>query len=235
MGVRPALVGVRYGRERYRCHAAIERHRHDFGYVAVVLAGGYVEAGDRGRRRVSAGDLLVHEPFETHRNLMEGAGAEVLNLPLPQGVALPPSARASDPDLLARLCERDPAEAAEALADMLAAGPDAMVDWPDLLAADCLEGRPFNLADWARSHGLAPATVSRGFARVYGVPPARYRAEARSRRAWREVMAGSDPLASIALATGFADQAHMTRSVAGITGLPPARWRRQGQIRSRPA
>jgi transcriptional regulator GlxA family with amidase domain len=48
-------------------------------------------------------------------------------------------------------------------------------------------------------------------------------------------MAGSDPLAGIALATGFADQAHMTRSIAGITGLAPARWRKQGQIRSRPA
>lgn len=235
MGVKPALVGIRYGRERYRCNAAIERHRHDFGYVAVVLAGSYVEAGDCGRRRVAAGDLLVHAPFETHRNHMEGEGAEVLNLPVPPGAALPPAARAADPDLLARLCERDPAEAADALESMLVAGPEAMDDWPDLLAADCLQGRPFALADWARSHGLAPATVSRGFARIYGVSPARYRAEARSRRAWSEIMSGSEPLATIALAAGFADQAHMTRSVAGITGLPPARWRRQGQIRSRPA
>ena len=46
-------------------------------------------------------------------------------------------------------------------------------------------------------------------------------------------MSGSDLLVTIALAAGFADQAHMTRSVAGITGLPPARWRREGQIRSR--
>jgi AraC-like DNA-binding protein len=176
MGVSPYLVAVRYGRERYLRHAAIERHRHDFGYVAVVLAGAYVEAGDRGRRRVEAGDLLVHEPFETHRNQMDSEGAEVLNLPLPAGAALPAAARAADPDLLARLCERDPAQAAEALESMLVAGPVAMHDWPDLLAADCLEGRPFRLSDWARRHGLAPATVSRGFARVYGVSPARYRA-----------------------------------------------------------
>lgn len=231
---RPSLIAVRYGRERYRRHAAIERHRHDLGYVAVVMAGGYVEAGDRGRRRVEAGDVLVHEPFETHRNLMEGEGAEVLNLPLPAGIDLPAAARTSDPDLLARLCERNPAEAAEALSFGLALGPDTMDDWPDLLAAVCSQGSPFRLSDWARDHGLAAATVSRGFARIYGVSPARYRAEARSRRAWRDVMAGSDPLASIALATGFADQAHMTRSIARITGLPPARWRRQGQIRSRP-
>jgi AraC-like DNA-binding protein len=235
MGVTPALVPVRYGRERYRCHAAIERHRHDFGYVALVLAGSYVEAGDRGRRRVVAGDLLVHEPFETHRNLMEGDGAEVLNLPLPAGVKLPAAARTADPDLLARLCERSPAEAADALACGLSAGPEAMGDWPDLLAADCLGGRPFRLSDWARRHGLAPATVSRGFARIYGVSPARYRAEARSRRAWSAIVSGSDPLATIALAAGFSDQAHMTRSIAGLTGRSPGGWRRQGQIRSRPA
>jgi AraC-like DNA-binding protein len=231
----PELVGVRYGRERYRRHAAIERHRHDFGYVAIVLEGGYVEAGDRGRRRVAAGDLLVHEPFETHRNLMEGKGAEVLNLPLPDGIVLPASARASDPDLLARLCERSPIEAAEALAGALSEGPEAMDDWPDLLAAACREGKPFRLGDWALRHGLAAATVSRGFARVYGVSPARYRLEARSRRAWHEIIGGAEPLATVALASGFADQAHMTRSVASVTGDPPGRWRKQGQKGSRPA
>ena len=77
--------------------------------------------------------------------------------------ALPCRRRRGRPiHLLAWLCERDPARAAEAFELMLIAGPEAMDDWPDLLAADCLEGRPFALADWARSHGLALATVSRG-------------------------------------------------------------------------
>ena len=37
---------------------ALPRHRHAEGYVAVVIAGGYEEAGDTGRRRVSAGDVV---------------------------------------------------------------------------------------------------------------------------------------------------------------------------------
>jgi hypothetical protein len=37
------------------------RHRHLQRYAAIVLSGGYVEAGDAGRMRVRAGDVLVHD------------------------------------------------------------------------------------------------------------------------------------------------------------------------------
>lgn len=45
---------------------AIARHRHACAYVALVLSGGYVEAGDAGRWRVRPGDAIVHAPFEAH-------------------------------------------------------------------------------------------------------------------------------------------------------------------------
>jgi AraC-like DNA-binding protein len=228
------LFGVHYGRAFYGRHAALARHRHDLPYVALVLSGSYVEAGDRGRRRVEAGDLLVHEPFEPHRDEMGNSGAEVLNLPLPDGAALPACGRASDPDLLARLCERSPREAAEALADLVSDGPAPLGEWPDLLAAACWNERDLRIGEWASRHGLAGATVSRGFARVYGVTPIRFRAEARSRRAWQAIMGTAEPLAAIAADAGFADQAHMTRSVATLTGRPAGRWRAEGQMDSRP-
>ena len=218
-------IGTSYGRELYPCHASLARHRHREAYAAVVLSGSYVEAGDRGRRRVEAGDVLVHEPFETHRDEIAARGAEVLNLPLPHGVRLPASGRAADPDLLARLCERSPWEAASALLSAWSEGPQPLADWPDLLAAACREQRELRIGDWARSHGLAFATVSRGFARIYGISPSRFRAEARSRRAWQAVVNGSEPLAAIAADSGFADQAHMTRSIGALTGGTPARWR----------
>lgn len=220
------LIHIRYGREALACRARIGRHRHRHPYVAIVLSGAYLEAGDCGRRRVSAGDVLVHEPFETHLNEIGARGAEVLNLPLPTGVRLPASARVRDPDLLVRLCERDPRDAAEALADTVSEGPAPLEDWPDLLAAACREPGTVRLGEWAHRHGLAAATVSRGFARVYGVSPARYRIEARSRRAWLAITGSSDSLASIAAESGFADQAHMTRSVARVTGRAPGGWRR---------
>jgi AraC-like DNA-binding protein len=221
-----ALIHINYGREALSCRARIGRHRHRHPYVAVILAGSYLEAGDCGRRRVSAGDVLVHEPFETHLNEIAAGGAEVLNLPLPAGVRLPAAARVRDPDFLVRLCERSPRDAAEALGFDMSEGPAPLEDWPDLLAAECREAGSIRLGEWARRHGLAAATVSRGFARVYGVSPARYRIEARSRRAWQAITATSESLASIAAESGFADQAHMTRSVARMTGRPPGGWRR---------
>ena len=71
---RSAIAHTRLGRDRLVAGTVMQRHRHAIGYVAVVLAGGYLEAGDAGRRRVGPGDALVHRPFEGH--LDRSAGAE---------------------------------------------------------------------------------------------------------------------------------------------------------------
>ena len=219
--------GGAYGREH--CAAgALPRHRHGFGYICVVLKGSFLEAGDAGRFRVRPGDVLVHRPFEAHLDLFAPAGAEVLNLPLPQDAA---SGRflAADLDAIAQLAERQPlAAAAAALAGAGATAGEE--DWPDLLAAAMRGGRRFSLGGWAADHGLSPATISRGFRKAYGTTPARYAAELRARRAWEAVRTRPQPLAELALDHGFADQAHMSRAVRALTGAPPVRWR--GQVKT---
>lgn len=40
----------------------------------MVLSGGYEEAGEGGRRRVAAGDVIVHHPFEAHLNRVSSRG-----------------------------------------------------------------------------------------------------------------------------------------------------------------
>jgi len=223
-----------FGRERYAGGHAFARHRHADGYAAIVLAGGYLEAGDSGRRHVEAGDVLVHRPFETHFNSMSSRGADVLNLPLVAGAALPAAGRVADPDRLARLAARDLAAASEALIEAFAPAPPPLSDWPDLLATACRDADELRIGDWARRHGLAAGTASRGFARAFGVTPARYRVEARTRSAWRAIVDTSETLAAIAAQAGFADQPHMTRCVVGLTGRAPGFWRQRRQIRSRP-
>jgi AraC-like DNA-binding protein len=203
----------------------LPRHRHAAGYMTLIVAGGYDEAGDVGRFRVRPGDLLVHRPFEAHRNAFGRRSAEVLNLPLVDHPHLAALNRIADPDLVARLAERDPVAAAQAAA--ASAEPVAGEnDWPDALAA-ALRGRPelFRIGSWASERGLAPASVSRGFRRLFGTSPERYRAEARARLAWSRIVSSAEPLAAIACETGFADQPHMTRCVHAVTGRPPARWR----------
>ena len=213
-------------RERLAPGSVKRRHRHAQGYVAVVLSGSYVEAGDEGRRRVGPGDALVHRRFDGHLDLIGLHGAEVLNLPLPADRRLPLGLRVADPDSVARVAEADPA-AASALLDAADELPPLADVWPDLLASDLRSQSDIRIADWATSVGLAPATVSRGFRRVFGLTPARYRAEMRARRAFAALTAGDEPLAALALSNGFADQAHFSRAISELTGFTPSVWRRK--------
>jgi AraC-like DNA-binding protein len=73
--------------------------------------------------------------------------------------------------------------------------------------------------------GLAPETISRGFGRVFGTTAASFRAEARARRAFEQIVRTNAPLVDIAANSGFADQAHMTRAVRALTGAPANSWR----------
>jgi AraC-like DNA-binding protein len=220
----------------------LPRHRHRVSYLALVLSGGYEEAGDRGRLHAQAGDAVFHGGYEAHLNRYDADGAEVLNLALPQWME-PQSAlmRADDPDLAARLAERDPREAVSYLMStmiprMTVVPQDGkLTDWPDELAMDLASNPSLQLRDWAFRRGLAKETISRGFRQVYGVSPSAYRAQIRTRIAWRQTLQGTEALSHVAFETGFSDQAHMTRMVQLLTGRTPGAWRKQGRRQAQPA
>lgn len=204
---------------------AIPRHRHEKAYAAVVLAGGYDEAGETGRRRLVPGEVAIHEVFGGHRNGVGLRGAVVLNLPangLSGGFA-----RVADPDALVRLAERDPTAAALMLRESLQPITADLTDWPDDLARALAEEPQVSLADWARTRGLAAETLSRGFQRVFGISPKRFRFELRARRALRGLTDSDAPLAFVALDAGFADQAHMGHAIIEFTGCAPGALRKR--------
>ncbi|MDB5722278.1 MAG: AraC family transcriptional regulator [Alphaproteobacteria bacterium] len=207
-------VGRHCGLER------IERHRHAEGYLAVVLSGGYVEAGDGGRLRVSAGDVVAHEAWSAHRDEFGPSGASILNLPIPSFFG-ERAGRVDDVDAIARLAETDCLAAADLARDRFTAADVRTGDWPDLLAAALAERSDLPLAAWADRHGIAATSLSRGFAAAYGVSPKRFRLEQRTRRALRELPRWSGTLAALAAEAGFADQAHFTRAVRDLTGRTP--------------
>lgn len=211
-------------RSRLAPGETIARHIHDEAYAAVVLDGGYEEAGERGRWRVRAGDVLLHGRFSGHWNRRPGK-ALVLNLPLHGDLTGPAMARARDPDLLARLAERDPLEAAAALLEDLIPGGPTLSDPSDRLAQALSGDDAPSVEAWARDQGVARETAFRWFRDAYGVGPARFRVEARARRAWRLIVEGDASLADIAAEAGFADQAHMSRDVKDLTGRSPGAWR----------
>jgi len=210
--------------KRWTRHApgeALARHRHDAGYVAVVLDGGYLEAGEGGRVRAEAGMALVHHGWAAHRDGFGSLGARVLNLQLPAGLAEGP-VRLADPDAVARLAERDPHAAAELVRDTATAIGATPGDWPDLLAAALGRDPALSITGWADDAGLDPASVSRGFARAYGVSPKRFRLELRTRSAVRALSGWRGTLAALAADHGFADQAHFARAALALTGFTPS-------------
>jgi AraC-like DNA-binding protein len=210
---------------------AFPRHRHRNGYVSIILSGGFEEAGDNGRRRVGPGDALLHGPFNAHAERAMRA-TRILNLALPPG-RIPEIRHGAidDPDAIVRTCAHDPAAALGLLLAQLRPVEPQPQEWPDQLAQAIRTGGARSLRLWAEENGLHPAGLARGFGQLYGVSPARYRADQRTWRAWGRIVAGAEALSAIAYGVGFADQAHMCRSIRAMTGRSPAGWRRLNKFK----
>lgn len=206
--------------------AVIDRHLHVEPYATLVLSGGYEEAGDAGRHRVGPGEVLIHDAFSAHRDVVGRPATLVLDLSLP--ISVPWAAgrgRVPDADLIVRIAERDRIEAVAALREALTPTDAAEGDLPDLLAQAL--NADVRIGQWATRHGRTREALSREFRRLYGIDAARFRAEARARIAWRMLVRTELPLAEVAAASGHADQAHMTRALRALTGSPPGEWRRR--------
>jgi AraC-like DNA-binding protein len=210
----------------FTLHSAFDRmprHRHGEAYVALVLAGGYMEAGDSGRLRIEAGQAVFHERYGAHRNEFFSRGAQVLNLPLPAGVTGHVQGQVADADAIARLAERDLHQATNLLQATFRPCTARLNDWPDLLASALASDPALSLTAWADAQGIAPQSISRGFRRAYGATPKRYRLELRAVQALRKLPEWRGTMAMLAAETGFADQAHMTRAIVAIAGVAPRR------------
>jgi AraC-like DNA-binding protein len=219
------------GEATWSGHANLPRHRHDKAYAALVLRGGYEESGSRGRHRVGSGQVLLHRRFDAHVDRFAAQGARILNLPL-AGEPHYTFGEVADADAIARLAETDAVAASEALLEQLQPREPRLIDWPDLLARDLLADTQLRLGAWSRRHGLAPETLSRGFARVFATSAAAFRAEARVHRALTLLERGALPLTAVAASCGFADQAHMTRAITALTMRPPGHWLRSNSFKT---
>lgn len=105
---------------------------------------------------------------------------------------------------------------------------------PALLAAQAV-GRDFEvrpeagIADLAAGANCSPRTLARRLARGCGLTPGEFLRLQRFQRAWMAVKAGAKAgeggLAGIALESGYADQAHMTREFRRLAGRTPTQAR----------
>jgi AraC-like DNA-binding protein len=91
----------------------------------------------------------------------------------------------------------------------------------DLLEADLERG--VTSAELEAVTGLTRYSVARHFRACLGTSPYRYLIMRRLDRV-RSLIRHGAPLVDAALATGFADQSHMTRHFKRVYGLSPGRW-----------
>jgi len=222
-----------YGIHKYAFGTPMPRHRHAEPYMAIVVEGGYQEAGDSGRVEARPGDVLLHGAYHAHRDAFLSCGATVLNLPI-ETATQSGFGWIGDVDAIVRLAERDPWQAVSLATAHMVSNESLLAEWPDLLAAALQDDPDLRIADWAAGMGLAAASVSRGFGRAYGVSPKRFRLEVRARQAASRLSSWRDGLASFAAELGFADQAHLSRAIISLTGLTPARLRAKSVQASTP-
>jgi AraC family transcriptional regulator len=95
----------------------------------------------------------------------------------------------------------------------------------DRLHAD-LTARP-SLADLAAAVGVHPVTLARAFRRAFGCTVGEYLRRLRIERAAEQLAGGTQPLAEIALAAGFADQSHFSNVFRRRVGMSPSAYRRE--------
>ena len=97
-------------------------------------------------------------------------------------------------------------------------------DLRDLLDAHLVPG--LTLRDASTMLHAHPAHLVRSFTRAFGLPPHRYLTGRRIETARRRLLAG-EPIAEVATAVGFHDQAHLHRHFTRLVGTTPGRFARR--------
>lgn len=89
-----------------------------------------------------------------------------------------------------------------------------------------------SLEELGRLTNLSPFHLHRAFRRQTGMPPHAYQIQVQVNGAKQLLLRGW-PLAEVALATGFADQSHLTRHFRRLVGMTPGRYPCRAPERSR--
>src|SRR5262249_52992519 len=92
---------------------------------------------------------------------------------------------------------------------------------------------PFDLGQLARAVRVHPVHLARTFRRHRGQTVGARVRELRLQEACRRLLESSASVAEIALASGFADQSHLTRLMRRVMGTTPSRYRADHQVPSR--
>jgi AraC family transcriptional regulator len=247
------LAGLSLRESRYPPRLMLKKHAHEYPYFCFVLKGSYSEMLRGQSRDCGLFSLTLQGAGEIHTNHFHESGGHLFSVELePQWVArlkeysitLEPSTNfcvGSLPALAMRLYrEFRNSDHASALA-IEALGLELMVEASRStirvgrrashivkLATEFLEANlseHISLATVAEAIGTHPAYLARAFRQRHGCSVGEYLRQLRIEFACRQMASSETSLSEIALAAGFSDQAHFSRTFRNLTRMTPTQYR----------
>jgi AraC family transcriptional regulator len=248
------VAGLTLTERVYTPELKLPEHSHQEPYFCFVLAGSFTETSGQQAWYCRPGSLLFHLPGEAHSDHFHtdarcfslqfgGCGANDLSRWQTKiaSASVSPAAAGRLSQLAARLyrefCRPDPVSRImiEGLALQMMAETFRQTAAPARLAPAWLEEaknvlheefslRP-SLSKLARSVGVHPVHLARQFHRFYGCTITDYVLQRRLDYVCQEMLNSRASLSEIALAAGFFDQSHFTRTFKGQMGMSPNQYR----------
>ncbi len=238
VGVDLEASGSRVLEARYPGGAEYDTHEHDEAYLCLVLHGGFDEwLGDAGRQTLRSGEHRVYRRGSRHAVRTGAVGVRLLHVTDPEGrdwAGAAPEITGMLWQIASALRHADAGRGADAERLHL----DSLVfelrapavseattdrDWLDR-ARDVLRQasrRPIGLPALAAEVGKHPAHLARAFRNRFGLTAGEYLRRVRVADAVHRLRETDEPLSSVALSAGFADQSHMGRWIRAYLGVTP--------------
>jgi len=232
----------------------LDRHDHELASFCIAVCGGYDEQLDRRSRRVEAGILVIHPEGETHADRHDPRRTDLLTVEFssasldlarrisprfdeswhrPALTLLPAAYR-----ILHHMDQSCPTSALliedtiwEMIAEAVkheqrdAGRPKWLLHVHDSLES-CAGNAP-TMLELSEMAGVHPVHLARAFRQAFGSSIGEFVRQQQVAAALKLLADSRLGLAEISVATGFADQSHMTRRIRELTGRPPGIWRKR--------
>jgi AraC family transcriptional regulator len=251
---RQDVAGLTLADSVYAPGLRLPRHGHGSAYFCFVLRGSYTEEYEHCTRTCMSESVVVHPEGESHSDRFHESGARIFNVAFsPRWAArvrelsaVLDRPAAFQGGAIAWLASRlyQEVRAADAVSPLAVEGltleilgqasrqPDlprkGLPRWlrPVLEFVQARFADGVRLDEVAREAGVHPLHLARVFRRELGCSIGEYVRRLRVDLAGRHLAASDMPLAEVALATGFSDQSHFSRTFRRYCGMTPSQFRR---------
>jgi AraC family transcriptional regulator len=234
--------------QHWKCGESLPMHRHDNAWFTFIFAGSYVERLSNSERSCSAGTVIWHPHDLRHANCFLSDGHNLnLVLAYERLASLPSDVSIRDKEVLWKgglpysfglelyrslnHHAQIPEESVVNLISFCASSAHAHKQVPWLARIlDWMNDEysaPLTLMQASEQAGVHPVHVSRSFRNKLGCTFREHLRRTRVSRAIDLLKRSRADITDVALACGFSDHAHFTRTFKQVTGLTPTSYRTQ--------